>query len=163
MARVSLIALRHVVQAWAGRRGGVGHACVYGIEVTQAVAVEAAGFEAGDSAPSGCIEQVARACVHARARVCAYVLLSSFVCCVCVCTCVRVRACARVRVRVFMSGRARVGDSVVVVCSVVWCGVVWFAYRRASMMAGRGPRRRLMRDLCLPLLPLAPPPLKERR
>ena len=91
------------------------------------MAVEAAGFEAGDSAPSGCIEQVARACVCAcaRARVCAYVLLSSSVCCVFMSTCVRVRACARVRVRVFMSGRARVGDSVVVVCGVVWCGVVW--------------------------------------
>ena len=68
-------------------------------------------------------------CACARARVCAYVLLSSFVCCVFVCTCVRVRACARVCVRVFMSGRARVGDSVVVVCGVVWCGVVWYGSR----------------------------------
>ena len=161
MARVSPIALRHVVQAWAGRTGGVGHACVYGIEVTQAVAAEKAGFEAGDSAPSVCIEQVARARMCCVTCVCAYVLLLLLllcvVCCVFVCTC----ACIRARV----SARAWAGDSVVVV-NGVWCDVVlvWFAYRRASMMAGRGPRRRLMRDLCNPLLPLAPPPpLKERR
>ena len=105
-------------------------------------------------------------CACARARVCAYVLLSSFVCCVFVCfvcTCVRVYVCAHARVCVFMSGRARVGDSVVVVCGVVWCGVVWFAYRRASMMAGRGPRWRLPSDLCLPLLRVPPPQGKERR
>ena len=99
-------------------------------------------------------------CACARARACAYVLLSSFVClCVCVyvCTCARMRACARVSV--FMSGRARVGESAVVVCG----GVVWFAYRRASLMAGRGPRWRLTSDLCLPLLPVPPPQGKERR
>ena len=113
------------------------------------MAVETAGFEAGDSAPSGCIEQVARACVRVRAlscvRVCVAVVVVVIVVVCVLCVCVYVCVHARVRVYEWVP----VGDCVVAVCGVVWCGVAWYAYR-ASMMAGRGPRRGLTRDLCLP-------------
>ena len=68
------------------------HVCMYGIEVTQAVAVETAGFEAGDSAPSGCIEQVA----HASVRICVVVVVV-VVCMLCVCVYVCVYEWARAR------------------------------------------------------------------